>query len=189
MVAFAARDFPKAVGLRDGATVTVRPLASTDTVKLWDFFSALPEPDRYFMKDDVLDPATTARWTSNIDHDRALALVAVSDDAIVADGVLLKQADPARRHLAEVRVNITPGFQGKGLGTVLIRELAEIAWEADVEVLGFELVEGVQDAAIEAVRGLGAFHVGTLQGYLRDPNGEPRSLVLYQIPLGSWFKF
>src|SRR5690606_33000752 len=72
VVAFAARDFPKTVGLRDGAAVPVRPLASTDTVKLWDFFSALPEPDRYFMKDDVLDPATTARWTSKIDHDRAL---------------------------------------------------------------------------------------------------------------------
>lgn len=189
MAVFTARGFPRSITLRDGTSIMLRPLTAGDAPALGKFFASLPAQDRFFMKDDVLAPETVERWTSRIDHSRALALVALAGDEIVGDAVVLKHANAARRHLAEARVNIAPAYQGKGLGTVLIRHLAEIAWDAEVEMLGFELVEGVQDAAIEAVRGIGAFHLATLASYLRDQDGEPRSLAIYQIPLGTWFRF
>jgi GNAT superfamily N-acetyltransferase len=189
MPAFAAPDFPKTISLRDGAEVLVRQLEPADAAGLHDFFASLPAADRHYMKHDVLDPATTARWAGRTSDKGALSLVAVARGVIVADATLLRLPGAARRHRAEVRINITPGFQARGLGTILIRELAEIAWEADVEVLEFELVEGVQDAAIEAVQGIGAYQVATLPGGLRDAGGESRTLAYYQIPLGSWFKF
>jgi GNAT superfamily N-acetyltransferase len=153
------------------------------------FFAALPPSDRHFMKDDVTNPETTREWATNQDRSRWLALVAADDGRIVADAVLLRHRGPARQHQAEVRVNILPEFQGRGLGTKIIRELAERAWAADAEMLEFEQVEGVQTAAIEAVRGIGAYLTATQAGYLRDVDDEARDLAHYVLPLSARFRF
>lgn len=141
------------------------------------------------MKDDVSDPATARGWTSNGDPGRAFALVALDGDRVVADAALLRHRGAAHQHQAEVRVNILPEYQGRGLGTTLIRELAEIAWDADIELLEFRLVEPYQETAIAAVNGLGAYKVATLTNYLRDAEGKSCSLSVYLLPLGAWFKF
>lgn len=189
MAAFCTETYPQSLRLRDGTRVELRPLAPTDGEALRDFFRDLGESDLHFMKDDVLDVETTQSWCTAQDRDRSLALVATDGERIVADAVLLRQRGSARHHMAEVRINIAPAFQGKGLGTLILRDLAERAWEADVAVLEFQLVEGAQDQAIDAVRGVGAFHIGTLVDYLRDASGEPCNLAFYRLPLSAWFRF
>lgn len=189
MVSFTARGFPKEVALREGATVTLRPLAAGDADRLHAFFLELPAADRHLMKDDVSDPATARGWAANNDRARTLALVALDGDRVVADAALLRHRGPAHQHQAEVRINILPGYQGRGLGTTLIRELAEIAWDADIELLEFRLVEPFQETAIAAITGLGAYKVATLADYLRDAEGSPCSLSVYLLPLGAWFKY
>lgn len=175
--------------LRNGARVTVRPLEPGDAERLHAFFVSLPESDRQFMKDDVLDAELARRWAENGDRSRSVALLAVEGDRVLADATLLRHRGPARGHQAEVRINILPQAQGNGLGTILLRELAEIAWDADIEMLEFELVEGFQDAAIETVSGIGAYHVATLNDYLSDAEGTPCGLAFYRLPLSAWFKF
>lgn len=189
MAAFSSRGLPRTLTLRNGASVTIRPLEPGDAERLYEFFAALPPGDRHFMKDEVLDRQTLQRWAANEDRFRSFALVAVDNGRIVADAALIRHRGPARQHQAEVRINILPELQGNGLGTTLTRELAETAWEADIEILEFNLVEGAQENAIDAVRGIGAYHVATLNDYLRDVNGDACNLAYYRLPLSAWFRF
>lgn len=180
---------PFPLTLRDGSALVVRPLAASDAAALTAFMAALPEVDRFFMKDDVTDPGTAAGWAQNSDKGRSLALLAFDGDRVVADGALVRHRGGFRSHHAEVRVSILPGYRGKGLGTALVRKLAEVAWEADLQFLDFELVAGPQDAAIEAMRSIGAYEVGTLAGFVWDVDGQPRDLVFLRLPLGHWFAY
>ncbi|MGE0600031.1 MAG: N-acetyltransferase family protein [Dehalococcoidia bacterium] len=189
MTAFSDGSYPRVITLRDGTELVLRAPEAGDSEALLRFFQGLPATDTHFMKDDVLNPETIARWLERPDGERSLVLLGFAGERVVADAALIRQRGAARHHLAELRVNISPDFQGRGLGTLLIRELADRAWDAEIEVLEFQLVQGFQDAAIEAVRGVGAFHAGTLKDYLRDPRSEPCSLAFYQLPLGAWFKF
>src|SRR2546426_377031 len=48
--------YPKTIALRDGAEVLVRRLAGGDEDALLAFFQAVPEAERFFLKDDVTSP-------------------------------------------------------------------------------------------------------------------------------------
>ncbi|MGD9935695.1 MAG: N-acetyltransferase family protein [Dehalococcoidia bacterium] len=180
---------PNVLTLRDGTTLTVRPLAGSDAAALSAFMAALPAADRYFMKDDVTDTTTIASWVKNAGRGSSLALLALDGDRVVADAALIRHRGEFRAHHAEVRVSIVPEYRGKGLGTALVRKLAEVAWEADMQFLDFELVAGPQDTAIEAMRSIGAYPVGTLQGFVQDQSGEARDMVFLRLPLGQWFTY
>jgi GNAT superfamily N-acetyltransferase len=177
------------VTLRDGSPVTLRGLQPADAGALVAFFAALPAEDRYWMKDDVTDPDIVRRWAEESGTGRSVAVVAEAAGQIVADAVLVHHRGTFRAHQAEIRVSILPAYRGKGLGTILVRDLAELAWELDLEFVEFELVAGPQDAAIEAVRSLGAFEAGTLSDFVRDAAGRPHDVVFLRIALGSWFRF
>ena len=180
---------PHMLTLRDGTALAVRPLTPDDASALAAFMSALPSADRYYMKDDVTDSATVASWAKNAGGSSSLALLALDGDRVVADAALIRHRGGFRAHHAEVRVSILPEYRGKGLGTSLVRKLAEVAWEADLQFLDFELVAGPQDAAIEAMRSIGAYPVGTLQGFVQDQGGQARDVVFLRLPLGQWFTY
>lgn len=189
MPEFATGTYPRIVELRDESRVTLRPLASGDAAALADFFARLPAEDRFFMKDDVLDPAVIRRWVEQTDRSRFLPIVAVAGDRIVADATLLRHRGGFRAHQAELRITIDKEYRSRGLGTVMLRELAQIAWDADLEFLEFEMVAGVQDDAIEAVTSIGAFPVGELRGFVRDQDGAERDVVYLRLPLGKWWRY
>lgn len=180
---------PFTLTLRDGQALTVRALATGDGDALATFFAALPEAERHLMKEDVADHATARAWAAGAERGGALALLALDGQRIVADAALVGHRGGFRSHQVDVRISILPEYRGKGLGTALVRKLAEIAWDADFEFVDFELVAGPQDAAIEAMQSLGAYPAGVLEEYVRDFEGAARDLVFLRLPLGQWFTF
>ena len=91
--------FPKDLTLRDGTGVSVRPLEPRDEERLLAFFLGLPDDDRYYLKDDVTSPEVIASWVRDLDYDRALPLVALTDDRVVAEAVLIRRRGNARSHI------------------------------------------------------------------------------------------
>jgi L-amino acid N-acyltransferase YncA len=181
--------FPKDVVLRDGSAITLRPLDQADARELLSFFERVPEHDRYFLKDDVLSPKVIARWTSEIDYDRALPLVALDDGHIIANGVLLRSRHGAFRSVAGIRIVVAADSRQRGLGTALLKELCDIAADAELERVTAEFVVGVQDDAIAACERLGFLRAGTFHELLRDENGRPHDLAIMSLPLGKWYEW
>jgi RimJ/RimL family protein N-acetyltransferase len=88
-----------------------------------------------------------------------------------------------------VRILVDPEFRNRGLGTVMLRDLATIANESGLEILTFEAVAEKEDAAIAAAKFVGFVPVGTLRGHAKDPDSHPRDLVMLEMPLGKWFEW
>jgi GNAT superfamily N-acetyltransferase len=112
--------YPKQVNLGDGSTVTLRALfVPQDRGEVGQFFERVPEEDRAFLKEDLLDREEVETWLDGIDSDRETVIVAIVDGRIVGTAVLKRQRHGWARRVGEVRIVAEPAFRRRGLGHVL----------------------------------------------------------------------
>jgi len=178
--------YPKQLTLLDGAAVTTRPMTKGDEKRLLAFFLRLPEEDRFFLKDDVSSPKVIGEWAARLDYDRALPLLALVGDRVVADAVLIRSRMGSRQHVGEIRVMVDTEFRQRGLGTALIRELCDIANDAGLEFIAVEVVQDVETQMIEVAERLGFLRVATLARHIKDRQGNPHDLTVMVLPLAKW---
>jgi L-amino acid N-acyltransferase YncA len=184
--------YPKTIMLNDGTPVVLRPLHTDDTVRLLEFFGRVPEEERHYLKENVTAPEVVHGWTTKIDFDRVLPIVALVGDEIVADATLHRSRAMARHHVGELRVVVDPSHRGVGLGRRLIRELLDIAAELGLHNATFELVADREESAIRAAISVGFNQVGVLKERIRDFWGNYQDLVLLELPLKDrelWWRF
>ncbi len=184
--------YPKELVLRDATKVVLRPLRAEDKVRLLRFFERVPEEDRYYLKENVTAPEVVLQWTSHIDTERVIPIVATVGDDIVADATLHRSRAAARRHMAELRIVVDPDYREKGLGRRLIRELVDIAVDLGLHKVSFELVAHREEAAIRAARSMGFRDVAGLVGWVKDPWGNHQDLVVLELPLQErelWWRY
>lgn len=131
--------FVKESILKDGTSVTLRPMVKEDREKLIDFFSRVAEQDRQFLRNDVRSPEVIDHWVNNIDYNKVFPLLAEVNGKIVGDATLHMRKTGWKRHLGNVRVVVAKDFQKKGLGTLLINEITELAGEMGLEKLIAEI--------------------------------------------------
>lgn len=187
MAVYRLSGYPKQLLVSAGPVVNVRPMVRDDAKALLEFFQRVPDDERYFLKDDVVSEGVIAGWAERLDYDRALPLLALDGERICADGVLIRHRGDARSHYAEVRIVVDPEYRERGLGSALMRELIDIAWDAELESVQAEFVIGVQDDALRAAQAFGGVEVGTLKDAVRDHQDKPHDIVFVRIPLGrSW---
>jgi L-amino acid N-acyltransferase YncA len=186
---YAMPAYPKEAQLRDGTRVTIRPLEWGDGEALLQFFLGIPEEERFFLKDDVTAPELIRRWTQDLDYRRALPIVALTDDRMVAEAVLVRRRGNARSHLAELRVVVAPDYRERGLGTTLVRELCDIADDAELDKVLFEAVADKEEDAIKAMEWLGFLGAGTIEGGAKDQQGHLHDVVIMAMPLGKWYQW
>src|ERR1051326_6005909 len=89
--------FPKKIVLKDNFQSTLRPLRKDDEKKFHEFFLAVPEEERMFIKHRVTEPATIQDWCQNIDLGRNFPLLAITDGKIVGDATLHPQLGGRKR--------------------------------------------------------------------------------------------
>ena len=127
------------VVLRDGSTVRVRLMRLQDEPKLVRLFQSLSDQDRWFrFFSPTKDSALAAEAHREASLDQCFALVASSgpDDRIV--GHAFYAVIEAGR--AEVAFTIAHEFQGRGLATILLGQLAEVAASNGIEIFEAEVV-------------------------------------------------
>jgi len=126
------------VVLRDGSTVRVRAMRPDDEEKLLTLLQSLSEESRWFRffspaKGSAL--AAEAHREATLDH--AFALVASSGAEERVVGHAFYAAIDENR--AEVAFTIANDFQGRGLGTILLGQLAEVAASKGIQVFEAEV--------------------------------------------------
>jgi L-amino acid N-acyltransferase YncA len=179
--------YPQEFRLHGCEPILIRPMSNDDVDGLLDYFLRLPDEDRFFLKEDVSSREVVENWATTLDYDRALPLLALENGRIVADAVLIRHRGNARSHVGEIRITVDPTSRGRGLGTVLLRELVEIAYDAELEFIVFELVADAQEQAIQAALSLGAIEVARIEGATLDQHGRHHDLVFLKLLLGkSW---
>ena len=178
--------YPKTMEM-NGESITVLPLKPEHETELLDFFLRVSEEDRFYLKEDVTSPRVISRWISELDYDRALPLLAINEAGqVVADGTLHRSRAGARKHVGEVRIVVDPAYRQHGIASALVRELATIAHEMDLEKLIAEMVNAPRSHAKETMEALGFVHVATLPNHAKDVAGRPCDIVIAELSLGRW---
>ena len=174
--------FPKDIKLKDGSKVTLRPLRRQDEKKFHDFFLAVPEQERMFIKHRVTDPEVIRDWCQNIDLGRNLPLLALSEDKIIGDATLHQQLGGWKRHIGRVSVLVHPQHRGRGLAKALVHEIVEISRNIGMEKVEAEFI-GEQEAAIHMFAMLGFSNLLRFEDYVKDMQAITHDYVLMGLSL------
>jgi len=163
--------------LKDGARVKLRPLVKEDREMLLKFFQGLEAKELLFLRSDVRDPAVIDHWVNHIDYRRVFPLVAEADGRIVGDITLHMRQKGWKRHLGNVRVVVAKDYQGRGLGTLLINEIVELAGEFGLEKLLAE-IHFQAIGAFNAFKNAGFSVKAIFEDLVKDPAGKSSDLVV-----------
>jgi RimJ/RimL family protein N-acetyltransferase len=121
--------------LRDGTRVVIRPVDPSDRTLLVEGFENLSERSRYQrffraierLRDEEVD------FFVNVDHDQHEALGALTPDGTRGLGIVRYIRLSPDSDAAEIAVVVVDEDQGKGLGRILVEELAAVAREHGIQ--------------------------------------------------------
>jgi RimJ/RimL family protein N-acetyltransferase len=137
----------RAAVLADGARVLVRPIHAADVDLVADVFDQLSEASRWmqFLAAKKELSAAELRYLTDVDHHDHEALAALDHAAGRGVGVARYIRHTADPRAAEVAVTVVDGWQGRGLGTELLIQLAARARQEGVD--RFTAVASADNAA------------------------------------------
>jgi len=184
--------YRKVVKAKDGSVVVLRPMVVTDRDGLVALFRQLPEDSRRLLKHDVTDESLVASWADELDYSRVFPLVAQVGDEIVADATLHRYPGTSTRHVGQIRIVTGPSIQGKGLGTIILKELVDLAEKLGLEQLKAEIPLG-PDAARPALRSferMGFRQEAVFKDYFKSAEGGYHDVaVLFLVVKEHWKEF
>jgi acetyl coenzyme A synthetase (ADP forming)-like protein len=125
------------VVLRDGSTLAIRPVRADDATELGRFFADLSLESRVFrFFAAVVNANSSIQRMVNVDYTSSYGLVAVAGapPQIVGHAMYVEIA-PRK---AEMALAVADAYQARGVGTILLGQLAEAAAAA-----GFDMFEAV----------------------------------------------
>jgi len=143
--------------MKDGNTVTIRPIRAEDESQMVEFHGALSDATvylRYFQVQRLESRVAHERLTRRcfLDYDREMALVAdrINTDTgsheLLGVARLVRQRDERE---AELGVVVADRWQGVGLGTELLKRLLEIARNERIERINADILS--ENAAMLAL--------------------------------------
>ena len=179
---FELQKFPKDIKLKDGSKSKLRPLRKDDEKGFHEFFLAVPEAERMFIKHRVTDPEIIRDWCRNIDLGRNLPLLAHMDGKIVGDATLHQQMGGWKRHIGRVSVLVLPNYRGRGLARALVAEIVDLARHLGLEKVEAEFI-GEQEAAIKMFAMLGFSNLLKLEDYVKDMQAINHDYILMGLDL------
>jgi L-amino acid N-acyltransferase YncA len=173
-------DYPRETVLKDGSCVLLRPATREDEEKLSEFFARIPDNERWFLRDDLTDPAIMQQWIKDLDYQRVIPMVAVrqDDNRVIANVRLHRRPAKCMKHVAHLRITVDPEFRQQRLGTWMLIDAIKLAMEIGIEKLVAEFVEGVEEAAIGAAHKLDFFEQAVIKDYVMDPQGNYKNLII-----------
>ena len=177
----------KTVALRDGTTVTVRRMRPSDVQRSFEFFCALPEEDRKYLRVDVTRRDLVERRTLETDERRAVRVVAEHEKEIVADGTLELEGHGWGDNVAEVRLIVARPWQRLGLGTVVARELFHLASRYRVDRIVARLMRP-QAGAHRIFKRLGFHEEFLIPEQIRDQSGTWQDLIIMRCLLNDLWR-
>ncbi|MFC2139314.1 GNAT family N-acetyltransferase [Bacteroidota bacterium] len=174
----------KKVKLKDGTEITIRPITMDDLDKSHEFFLALPEEDRAYLRVDVTKREVVQRRIKDMEIMNIKRIIALHNDNIIANAALEIGSHGWEGHIGELRLIVSKDFQRKGLGVIMANELYSYATREKVEEMVIKIMKP-QLAARKIFERLGFKEDVTLKDYVKDISGQRRDLVIFRCNLAD----
>ena len=128
------------VVLRDGSTVRIRPARPEDLPRVQDYLLGLsPETRRLRFWTVAVDVGELARKIVDVDYQDHLTMLVLrgGDDGTMIGGAQYSRIDGGR---AEIGMSVADEWQGRGIGSILLGQLAQAAAERGVTIFVAEVL-------------------------------------------------
>ncbi|MFM8999095.1 MAG: GNAT family N-acetyltransferase [Actinomycetota bacterium] len=129
------------VVLKDGSTVRIRPATPDDLRRVEDYFLALSDHSRelrfWSRSVDISEQARHTVAVDDRDHVTLLAVLGDDGERMIGGAQYVRIGSSPR---AEVGMSVADEFQGLGLGSILLGQLAHAAQDRDVEIFSAEVL-------------------------------------------------
>ncbi len=175
-------EYPKEAQLKEGFSMKVRPLEKDDEMAFHEFFLALPERERMFIKHRVTDPSVIRDWCERIDLGHKLPLLGLHEGQVAGCCTLHQQLGGWKRHVGRVSVLVHPKFRGKGIAKWLVNEMMDVAQQIGLEKLEAEFLAD-QKAAVKVFGLLGFSQLLLLPDYVKDMQAIRHDYILMGVEL------
>jgi len=179
---FALEKFPLSLQLRDRTPVVVRPIGKRDEARLHKFLLSVPEEERLFIKQPIIDRSTVREWCRNPDFERNLPLLMWHGQKIIGEATLHQRIGGWKRHIGLITVLTHPEYRGRDVSKVLVAELMEIARHCGLRRLEAEL-NGERKIALNVLAQLGFNELMHLEDYVLDMKAITHDYVVMGINL------
>jgi len=171
------QDLTKTGKLKDGTEIILRPMTRNDRESVGDFFGRMTPSVLQYVRNEVSDPKVVDQWFEDLNYDRVFPLLAFKDNKVVANATLHRVSFGWRKHLGTLRIVVDPELHGKGLGTLMINELIELAQEFGLEKLMVELPLRAQ-GALAIFKKAGFSPRAVIEGLMKDRHGQNLDIVI-----------
>jgi len=171
--------------LKDGSEVLLRPMVKGDRKAVGEFFGRLTPSVLQYVRNDVTDPKVLDKWFDQLNYDRVFPLLAFKGDKVVANASLHRVAHGWRKHLGTIRIVVDPEFHGKGLGTLMINELVDLAMEFGLEKLMVEFPLKAH-GALAIFKKAGFSPRGVIEGLMKGRHGEDLDIVIMVMDVAAY---
>ena len=180
--------YPKDIVLKDGSSLTLRPMVKEDEPGLMEFFAAIPEEERLYLRNDVINPEVIRYWVENLDYDRVLPILAIDGkNRIVGNATLHSDKNSWARHIGSIRLTVLPEYRRHGLARILVGELYTNAQTTDLEKIVAEIVFIQEDVRL-AFNQLGFRTEAVLKEHHLDPRGKKHDVIIISNDISQLWK-
>jgi L-amino acid N-acyltransferase YncA len=161
----------------NGTTVTLRLMTRADLEKSVQFARELPEEDLMFLTVDITDIAAMEPYVRAIEANQAWSVLAEVNGRFVGYGSLAKSQPSWTRHLGEIRLLVGREMRGKGLGSLLAKEVCQLASEQGLQKLVARMAVE-QKGAAQLFERLGFRAEALLNDFVMDRHGRTHDLIV-----------
>ncbi len=158
--------------LKTGDRIVLRPLSSNDREGLIAMFSTATKEETLFLKHNVHNEELVSSWVDDLNYDRVFPLLATSFTGEILGNATLHFREGVLRHTAELRIFISGDYRGKGLGSVMIKELLKLARRKGAQIVADQM------QVVKAFRKLGFVRLCDVDGYFLRSDGVYQDVVL-----------
>ena len=169
--------YQKEAVLRDGTKILLRPMVLEDQEALYEFFKAVSEEEARYLRDDVKSRLLIESWAKNIDYSRTLPILAIKDNLIIADATINRRRSGWKWHLGTVRIFVHNDYRNRGLGELMVDELAKIAYRLGIEKLILEIPD-TNTAVINTFTKVGFHRAAVIPNMVKDRQNMPVDLAV-----------
>ena len=155
----------------------IRPFAAADRDAMVTFATSLPEHDLLFLGRDLRHPAVIAAWLRAIEEGWIDSLIAEEDGCVVGTAALVRDPLGWSAHVGEVRLLVSSGRRGAGLGRDLLECIFALAHRHRLAKLTAAMTPD-QTGSVTLFESLGFRAEALLRDQVRNRAGESYDLAI-----------
>lgn len=176
----AFKNYPQNIEL-EGRKYKVREMTLADGDAIMQFARGLPPHDLLYMRRDLTQESGIQRWLSGLKEGRIHSVIAENADGQMIGYSTIHQDDlDWTRHVANLRVTVSPSERGTGLGRFLIREAFNIALSLGVERVTAHMTTD-QIPSRNLFHELGFQNEALMKDHIKDRDNQIHDLLIMAV--------